>query len=156
MAATAPRSATPGAGALAADALVEPWFSALMGRVGEVGIFDCHPHFGCADPDGSCFDTDELLAALGVVGGRGVVFRLAEPGSYRAANEPTLGWNTADQLALHPGRSCSPPTSPTGARSRPVAAAVARTPWPPVPDADAIALAPLISPRPLMEVNDHV
>lgn len=76
--------------ALAADALAEPWFTALKGRLGEVSIFDCHTHLGCADPDGSCFETDELLGALEVVDGRAVVFPLAEPASYRAANDRTL------------------------------------------------------------------
>ena len=53
-------------------------------------IFDCHTHLGCADPDGSCFDVDELVSALEVVDGRAVVFPHAEPGSYRAANDRTL------------------------------------------------------------------
>lgn len=77
-------------GALAADALVEPWFSCLQDRLGQIEIFDCHSHLGCADPDGSCFDADELLGALEVVDGRAVVFPLAEPASYREANERTL------------------------------------------------------------------
>lgn len=77
-------------GALAADALLEPWFSCLEDRLGEIQIFDCHSHLGCADPDGSCFHADELLGALEVVDGRAVVFPLAEPDSYREANERTL------------------------------------------------------------------
>lgn len=77
-------------GGLAADALVEPWFSCLRERLPELRIFDCHSHLGCADPDGSCFDVDELLGALEVVDGRAVVFPLAEPESYRAANDHTL------------------------------------------------------------------
>jgi hypothetical protein len=78
------------AAALSADALVEPWFSCLKDRLADLRIFDCHTHLGCADPDGSCFDVDELLGALEVVDGRAVVFPLAEPGSYRAANNRTL------------------------------------------------------------------
>jgi hypothetical protein len=77
-------------GALAADRLIEPWLSCLHDRLGEIPIFDCHTHLGCADPDGSCFDADELLGALEIVGARVVVFPLAEPGSYRPANDRTL------------------------------------------------------------------
>ena len=75
---------------LAADALVAPWFTALRERLGEIQIFDTHTHLGCADPDGSCFDAGELEGALGVVDARAVVFSLAEPGSYRAANDRVL------------------------------------------------------------------
>lgn len=77
-------------GAVAADALVAPWFDCLRERVGAVSIFDCHTHIGCADPDGSCFGADELRDALRIVDGRAVVFPLAEPGSYRSANERVI------------------------------------------------------------------
>jgi hypothetical protein len=80
----------PASGALAADALLERWFSCLRDQLRELRIFDCHTHLGCADPDGSCFEVDELLGALEIVDGRAVVFSLAEPGSYRAANDRML------------------------------------------------------------------
>ena len=76
--------------AFPADAVLEPWFSCLSERLGATRIFDCHTHLGCADPDGSCFDVDELMAALGAVDARAVVFPLAEPGGYRAANDRML------------------------------------------------------------------
>ncbi len=76
--------------ALTADVLLRPWFSCLEDRLADLRIFDCHTHLGCADPDGSCFDVDELVGALEVVDGRAVVFPLAEPDSYRAANDRTL------------------------------------------------------------------
>jgi hypothetical protein len=75
---------------MAADALLEPWFSCLQDRLGSTRLFDSHTHLGCADPDGSCFDVDELLAALALVDGRAVVFPLAEPDGYRAANDRML------------------------------------------------------------------
>ncbi len=78
------------ASAVAADRLVEPWLSCLHERLRGVRIFDCHTHVGCADPDGSCFSADELRATLDVVNARAVVFPLAEPGSYRSANERVL------------------------------------------------------------------
>ena len=62
-------------GALTTDALVEPWFSSLNDHLGDIQLFDAHTHLGCADPDGSCFDAEELQGALV----RAVVFPLAEP-----------------------------------------------------------------------------
>jgi hypothetical protein len=79
-----------GTDSVGADALLEPWFACLHERLGELRLFDCHTHLGCADPDGSCFDVDQLLGALAAVDGRAVVFSLAEPGSYRAANDRML------------------------------------------------------------------
>lgn len=77
-------------GTVAADALLEPWFSCLHEQLGRTAIFDCHTHLGCADPDGSCFDAEELLGALAPVDGRAVVFPLAEPDGYRVANDRIL------------------------------------------------------------------
>ncbi|MGB0095722.1 MAG: amidohydrolase family protein [Solirubrobacteraceae bacterium] len=87
-------------GALAADALLEPWVSCLQEQLGNPRIFDCHTHLGCADPDGSCFDVDELSGALAAVDGRAVVFPLAEPGGYRAANDRMLAAAEAGQGRL--------------------------------------------------------
>jgi hypothetical protein len=75
---------------MAADALLEPWFSCLQDRLGATRLFDCHTHLGCADPDGSCLDVDELLGALAPVDGRAVIFPLAEPDGYRSANDRML------------------------------------------------------------------
>jgi hypothetical protein len=75
---------------IVADALLEPWFACLREPLGELRIFDAHTHLGCADPDGSCFELDELRGALEIVDGRAVVFPLAEPGSYGAANDRIL------------------------------------------------------------------
>ena len=77
-------------GGMAADWLLEPWFSCVREALDAVRIFDCHTHLGCADPDGSCFDVDELRGALEIVGGRAVVFPLAEPGSYQLANDRVI------------------------------------------------------------------
>jgi hypothetical protein len=69
------RVAAPQMGGMVADALLEPWFSCLQDLLGPTRLFDCHTHLGCADPDGSCFDVDELLGALAPVDGRAVVAR---------------------------------------------------------------------------------
>jgi len=84
------RVAAPQTGGMVADALLDPWFSYLQDRPGPTRLYDCHTHLGCADPDGSCFDVDELLGALAPVDGRAVVFPLAEPDGYRAANDQML------------------------------------------------------------------
>ena len=88
--------------ATGADQLLEPWFSCLKEELPDIRIFDCHTHLGCADPDGSCFDAGELRAALEVVDARAVVFPLAEPGSYRAANDRTLAAADATDGGLVP------------------------------------------------------
>jgi hypothetical protein len=72
-----------------ADTLVEPWFSCLRERLPGLRIFDCHTHLG-TDPDGSRQTGEELGRAVGVVGGRAVVFSLSDPGGYRAANDRVL------------------------------------------------------------------
>ncbi|HET6871071.1 MAG TPA: amidohydrolase family protein [Solirubrobacteraceae bacterium] len=77
-------------GPTAADALLEPWLSCLRVPLGKFRIFDCHTHLGCADPDGSCLEVAELHRALEIVDGHAVVFPLAEPDSYRAANDRVL------------------------------------------------------------------
>jgi uncharacterized protein len=77
-------------GALTAEVLLEPWFSSLRPHLRDVRLFDAHTHLGCADPDGSCLGAAELRGALGIVDARAVVFPLAEPGSYRAANDRML------------------------------------------------------------------
>jgi hypothetical protein len=77
-------------GALTADGLLEPWFSSLRPHLGDIRLFDAHTHLGCADPDGSCLGAAELRGALGIVDAHAVVFPLAEPGSYRAANDRML------------------------------------------------------------------
>jgi predicted TIM-barrel fold metal-dependent hydrolase len=76
--------------AVTADLLLEPWLACLRDEPGGVSLFDCHTHIGCADPDGSCFEAEELLEAMEVVGERAVAFPLAEPGAYRAANDAVL------------------------------------------------------------------
>ncbi len=89
-------------GAIAADRLLAPWFTCLRERVGELHVFDSHTHLGCADPDGSCFDAGELRGALDVVDAHAVVFPLAEPGPYRAANDRVLAAADASDGRLVP------------------------------------------------------
>ena len=73
-----------------ADLLVQPWFGCLEERLPDLRLFDCHTHLGTDDPDGSRLTAHELQRALDVVQGRAVVFPLAEPAGYRAANDRVL------------------------------------------------------------------
>ena len=75
--------------ALAADALLEPWFACLLGRLPGVRVFDCDTHLG-SDPDGSRETAAELVEALDLVAGRAIVLPLAERDGYRAANDRVL------------------------------------------------------------------
>jgi hypothetical protein len=85
-----PHDPNPPGTAVAADRLLEPWYSGMHERLPGVRIVDCHTHVGCADPDGSCFAAGELRAALDVIDARAVAFPLAEPCCYRAANDHML------------------------------------------------------------------
>jgi hypothetical protein len=89
-------------GALTADALLEPWFASLRPRLGDIRLFDAHTHVGCADPDGSCLGAAELRGALQALDARAAVFPLAEPGSYRGANERVLAAAELSQGRLVP------------------------------------------------------
>ena len=75
--------------ALAADELVEPWFSSLRSRLPGLRVFDCHTHLG-SDPDGSHMTAAVLRQALALIEARAVVFPLAASGGYRVANDLVL------------------------------------------------------------------
>ena len=145
--------------ASAADALLERWFAALADRLGDLSIFDCHAHLGCADPDGSCFNSEEPLAAPGPLLERVHALLVA------AAARLTAGYPADEYLELARLACALPPDHPdagTAASVRAlldrhatyvagdpprrgprvpgvhlifVAAAIARTPGPPLPDA---------------------
>jgi hypothetical protein len=72
------------------DLLIQPWFSCLEEHIPDLRVFDCHTHLGADDPDGSRLTAHELRRALDVVAARAVVFPLAEPNGYRAANDRAL------------------------------------------------------------------
>jgi len=72
------------------DAILRPYYDALAEDAGGLSLFDAHTHVGANDPDGFRQTPAELLAALGSVGARGVVFPMHEPGGYRAANDAVV------------------------------------------------------------------
>jgi predicted TIM-barrel fold metal-dependent hydrolase len=72
------------------DAILRPWFDALMDEAGRPALFDAHTHFGQNDPDTFRQTPEELLADLQRVDARGLVFPLHEPDGYGAANDAVL------------------------------------------------------------------
>lgn len=72
------------------DAILRPWFEALMDEAGRPALFDAHTHLGQNDPDGFRQTPGELLGGLRSAGARGLVFPMHEPDGYPAANDAVL------------------------------------------------------------------
>ena len=72
------------------DAILEPWFQALMDEAGRPALFDAHTHVGQNDPDTFRQTPQELLAELDRAGARALVFPMHEPDGYGAANDAVL------------------------------------------------------------------
>ncbi len=72
------------------DAILRPWFDALMDEAGRPALFDAHTHFGQNDPDTVRCTAQELLGQLDSAGARGLVFAMHEPGGYSEANDAVL------------------------------------------------------------------
>jgi len=85
-----------------ADGLIAPWYERLREDLPPLELLDAHTHTGQDDPDGFRCTADELLAALDVVDGRGVVFTMHEPSGYRAANDRVLAEAEASGGRLMP------------------------------------------------------
>jgi predicted TIM-barrel fold metal-dependent hydrolase len=69
-----------------ADHLLQPWLQSLLEDLPGLYLLDGHTHVGAHDPSGFSATFDELFASLDLTGGEAVVFPLAEPSGYRAAN----------------------------------------------------------------------
>ncbi len=76
--------------AVPVDAILRPWFDALMQQAGRPALFDVHTHIGRNDPDGFRQTPAELLASLAAADARGLVFAMHEPDGYSAANDAVL------------------------------------------------------------------
>ena len=63
-----------------------PWVEALHDDVPALEVFDAHVHVGTEDPAGLHATEDEVVRALSEIGARALVFPLADPDGYRAAN----------------------------------------------------------------------
>jgi hypothetical protein len=88
--------------AVFADDYFLPWFDRLREEVGELALFDVHTHIGADDPDGYSCTPERLQEGLGMVGGRGVVFAMHEPGGYPPANDRVLAAADASEGRLVP------------------------------------------------------
>lgn len=83
------------------DALLRPWYDALMAEAGRPALFDAHTHVGQNDPDTFRQTPEELLAELEGVDARGLVFPMHEPDGYSAANDAVLEAVAASAGRLH-------------------------------------------------------
>ncbi len=72
------------------DALMRPYYEALIADVGALDLFDAHTHIGFNDPDGFRQSPRELLAVLAHAQARAVVFAMHEPDGYAHANDAVL------------------------------------------------------------------
>jgi predicted TIM-barrel fold metal-dependent hydrolase len=74
------------------EALLRPYYDALVSDVGDLALYDAHTHVGFNDPDGFKQDASDLLAVLETVDARGVVFPMHEPDddAYPAANDHVI------------------------------------------------------------------
>jgi len=83
------------------DAILRPWFDAIMQEASRPALFDAHTHIGQNDPDGFRQTPQELLDGLEAVGARGLVFAMHEPDGYSAANDAVLAQVAASGGRLH-------------------------------------------------------
>ena len=73
------------------EALLRPYYDALVSDVGDLSLYDAHTHIGSNDPDGFKQDASDLLQVLATVDARGVVFPMHEPDDgYSAANDHVI------------------------------------------------------------------
>jgi uncharacterized protein len=73
------------------EALLRPYYDALVSDLGDLALYDAHTHIGFNDPDGFKQDASDLIGALETVDARGVVFPMHEPDDgYSAANDHVL------------------------------------------------------------------
>ena len=83
------------------DAILRPWYEALMQQAGRPMLFDAHTHVGQNDPDTFRQTPEELLTDLRRVNARGLVFPMHEPDGYAAANDAVLEAVAASDGTLH-------------------------------------------------------
>ena len=84
------------------DTLLRPYVDRLAADVGGLDLYDAHTHVGANDPDGFSQTPEQLLAALGGAGARGVVFPMHEPDGYREANDFVIAAAAASDGTMVP------------------------------------------------------
>jgi hypothetical protein len=105
-----------------ADELLLPWLGALVEQLPGVRLFDSHTHLGANDPEGWTCSRTELMSALALVDGRGVVFPLMERAGYRDANDAVLAAAAASEGRLVPFCRLDPHDRPVAELERCLAA----------------------------------
>jgi hypothetical protein len=95
-------------------AVLGRWLEPLLAELPGLSFFDAHTHTGCNDPDGNECSAEELLAALGPVGARAVVFTTQEPAGYSEANDRVLAEAAASGGRLVPFCRLDPHADPLG------------------------------------------
>jgi hypothetical protein len=101
-----------------ADALLTPWLDSASALVPGARIFDAHTHTGQNDPDGFHCTGDELLAAIGALDARAVVFTMNEPDGYPRANDRVLAEAEASGGRLVPFCRLDPRSDPVAEAER--------------------------------------
>jgi predicted TIM-barrel fold metal-dependent hydrolase len=101
-----------------ADELLMPWLQTLVEEWQGARLFDAHTHLGANDPEGWTCSSEELLDALALVAGRGVVFPLMETAGYRDANDAVLAAADASEGRLVPFCRVNPHDDPVNELKR--------------------------------------
>jgi predicted TIM-barrel fold metal-dependent hydrolase len=100
------------------DALIRPWLERLREEIPGMEPFDVHTHIGQNDPDGYRCTSEQLIDALELVDGRGVVFPMHEPSGYPAANDRVMGEAGESGGRLTPFARLDPAAEPAGEAER--------------------------------------
>jgi hypothetical protein len=102
--------------------MLPAWLANLVAELPAVEYFDVHTHIGENDPDGTRSAPDRLLASLGPLRARAVVFPMHEPEGYPPANDRVLAEAEASAGVLVPFCRLDPHADPIGEATRCVAA----------------------------------
>jgi predicted TIM-barrel fold metal-dependent hydrolase len=97
------------------DEALAPFWRRILDDHGELDLLDVHTHIGANDPDGYGQTPEELLAALGAAGARGVTFPMHEPDGYRAANDAAIATAAASGGLVEALCRVDPKADPAGA-----------------------------------------
>ena len=94
--------------AIYAEEALQPWLAALRAAVPDLRIVDGHLHVGLTDPAGFQATAEEVLGGLERADAHGVVFAVANPDGYRAANDEVLELSAANPDRLSAFARLSP------------------------------------------------
>ncbi len=107
---------------MVSDDGILPWLSRMREELPELEPLDAHTHIGFNDPDGYSCARDELVAALGRIDGRAIVFPMQEPGGYRDPNDMVIREAEASGGRLFAFCRLDPHDSPLAEAERALAA----------------------------------